>query len=456
MIKTATNQLTIAKAHQLLKEKSISPTELVTLFLKQIEKVDPNVKAWVRVDKEKALEQAKKQELQFESSEELPPLYGIPYGAKDIMYTKGIETEGGSNVNKGFIPDNDAKVVQTLEQSGAILLGKTTTTEFANWGGTPETRNPWNLEHTPGGSSSGSAAAVASGMAMFTLGTQTAGSLSRPAAYNGLTVLKATYGRISKAGVIPASWSLDHVGAFTKTVEDTVLVYNQISGPDPGDEATWTLPRQHLRLQEKRDYTIGIVKDDYFKADAEVMKAFEEAINMLQKIGYKVKPIFMPKSFKTANAAQHIVMKAETTNYHYDSYQKNKSLFGEYLQQFIGEGLQIKANDYLSAQRIRAVFKQELSQLFNDVDLILTPAATSAAPNGISKTGSPAFNLPFTNAGVPTINLPTGFTKQSDLPLAIQLIAAPMEEQKLIDVGYLYQKATDWHLKTPRILHNLT
>ncbi|MCM3653813.1 amidase [Metabacillus litoralis] len=448
MINTSTTSLTIAEAHQLLRQKSISPTELVSFYLDHIEKVEPKVKAWVTILKERALEKAKVLENRMKDATELPSLFAIPFGAKDIIYTKGIPTEGGSQVLKGFIPEYDATVIKMLNRSGAILLGKTTTTEFANWGSPPETRNPWNLSHTPGGSSSGSAAALASGMALMTLGTQTAGSLSRPAAYNGLTILKATYGRISKHGIIPASWSLDHVGAFTKTVEDTVIVYNELSGPDEADSSTWTLPKQKLRLQVEKEYKIGIVVDDYFEnTSTEISMACEEAVKQLKKIGYSITYVQLPYSLKAANAAQHMVMKAETANYHADQYTVDSSRYGGYLQQFIREGLDIKANDYLKAQKIRSVFRDELSDVFKHVDLLLTPATPTVAPEGILATGSPAYNLPFTNAGVPTLTLPIGMS--GELPIGMQLIAAPLQEQKLVDVGYLLQQQTDWHLKTP-------
>lgn len=451
----STASLTIAKVHQLLRQRSISPTELLSIYFENIEKVEPKVKAWAVLLKEESLERAKALENKMRDVEQLSPLYGIPFGAKDIFYTKGILTEGGSKVLEGFIPEYDAGVIKKLGSAGSILLGKTTTTEFANWGSPPETRNPWHLKHTPGGSSSGSAAALAAGMALMTLGTQTAGSLSRPAAYNGLTSLKATYGRISKAGVIPASWSLDHVGAFTKTVEDTILVYNEISGPDTDDPSTWALPKQLLQMQENKGYTIGVVVDSYFQnTDTEIMVAVEESVKKLQQIGYNITYVQLPKSFKAANAAQHIVMKTETATYHADQYLKDPSLFGVYLQQFIREGLEIKANDYLKSQRIRSVFREELCDIFKNVDILLTPATPTAAPEGISETGSPAYNLPFTNVGVPTLTLPIGLEKERQLPFAMQLIAAPMEEQKLVDVGYLFQKETDWHMKVPEILFN--
>jgi len=450
LIKTSAFPFSIAETHRLLRDKQISPSELVTFYLDKIEKVDPQVKAWVRVEKEGAFQRAKELEKIQAKTNEISPLFGIPYAAKDIIYTKGIPTEAGSKSLKGFIPNEDATVVKKLRDSGAILLGKVTTTEFANLGTPPETGNAWNVNHTPGGSSSGSAAAVAAGMSLMSLGTQTAGSISRPAAYNGLTALKATYGRVSKAGVIPASWSLDHVGAFTKSVEDTVLVYNEISGPDQSDSTTWTLPKQQLLQRENKELTVGIVVNDYFAdMDKEIEESLMNSIQVLKDIGFKITMIKLPKSLVAANAAQHIVMKSEVANYHAEAYQKNSLLYGEYLQQFILEGLQIKANDYLKAQRIRFIFRQELTSLFEDVDVLLTPATPTPAPEGKAATGSPVYNIPFTNAGVPTLTLPIGFTKEKHLPMAMQLVAAPMSEQNLIDVGFLFQRETDWHVKVP-------
>jgi Asp-tRNA(Asn)/Glu-tRNA(Gln) amidotransferase A subunit family amidase len=241
---------------------------------------------------------------------------------------------------------------------------------------------------------------------------------------------------------------LDHVGAFTKTVEDTVIVYNELSGPDEADSSTWTLPKQKLRLQVEKEYKIGIVVDDYFEnTSTEISMACEEAVKQLKKIGYSITYVQLPYSLKAANAAQHMVMKAETANYHADQYTVDSSRYGGYLQQFIREGLDIKANDYLKAQKIRSVFRDELSDVFKHVDLLLTPATPTVAPEGILATGSPAYNLPFTNAGVPTLTLPIGMS--GELPIGMQLIAAPLQEQKLVDVGYLLQQQTDWHLKTP-------
>lgn len=451
---TAKKPLTISAAHQLLEQNKISPTELMALFLGEIERKAPQIKAWVRVQSEQAMEAARSLDLIQQSKSKLPPLFAIPYGAKDIICTKSMATEAGSKLLEGYQSAQDATVIRLLENAGSLLLGKTATTEFASRGGVPETRNPWNPDHTPGGSSTGSAAAVASGMALFALGTQTMGSLSRPAAYTGLTALKGSYGRVSTAGIFPSSWSLDHVGALTKNVEDAVLVYNEITGYDPEDEATWFLPKQRLYLNDKKKrYTIGVIGDAYFQADSESMKIFDEALREMEEIGYRLKQVHMPQSFEDANAAQQTVLKSENASFHSENYRNQSSLFGEHMRGLIEEGKEISAHEYICAQRTRVLFKQQLLELFHDVDVLISPATPSPAPFGIHDTGSPAFNLPFSNAGVPTLVLPMGFTDQKSLPVGMQLISKPLEEQKLVDIGHRYQKGTNWHLKLPGTLH---
>ena len=446
---------TIAQTHELLVNKAISPLELVQDYLERIEKLNPLVKAWDAVEKERALIRAGELEKEWGQTGVISPLFAIPYGAKDIIFTKGIATEGNSKTMAGHIPDYDATVIKSLHRAGAVLLGKTTTTEFAHLGSPPETRNPWNLAHTPGGSSTGSAAALAADMAMMTLGTQTAGSLCRPAAYNGLTALKGTYGRISKAGVIPGSWSLDHVGAFTRTVGDAVLVFNELSGPDPDDPATKHVPKTFLEVRENREYTIGVISDPYFEAEEEaVATIYSQAVRQLEKIGYKVKRVKVPGQLMAANAAQHTVMQAEAATYHAEHYEKNSFQFGTYLQDYLKEGLKITAKDYIEAQRTRREFRSEFLEIFKEADVVLTPTTPTTAPRGIDSTGLPTFNLPFTNIGVPTLTVPIGFSADNQLPVGMQIISGLLEEQKVIDVGHLFQMETDWHLKQPLLNEN--
>lgn len=447
-----TSPSTLTAARALLQSRSISPSELLDEYARNIAAAEPQVKAWKLLRLDEARQQAKALDRKISTLQELPLLFGIPYGAKDIICTQGIPTEAGSRVLQGHIPDEDATVIKTLKAQDAVLLGKTTTTEFANLGNPPPTTNAWNAGHTPGGSSSGSAAAMGARMALFTLGTQTAGSISRPAAFNGVTALKATFGRISKTGVYPCGRSLDHVGAFTHSVEDSALVFNALSGPDPTDEATRYLTYQPLSLRSNKDYTIGILEDAYFAAvDHAGLNAMMEALAHLRGAGVRVIPVKAPRGLTESAQAQHVTMQAEVASYHAETFRTRGELFDPSLQAFIAEGLKISADQYLQAQSLRNDYRIAFAQAFAEADILVTPTALGTAPAGIGATGSPVFNLPFTNLGLPTLTLPVGFSPDNALPLGMQLIAPHLQEQRLIDMGCFYQASTDWHLQRPPV-----
>lgn len=447
-----TSPSTLTAARALLQAKRISPSELLDEYVKNIETAEPQVKAWKLLRLEEAKVHAKALDQEISTLQELPLLFGIPYGAKDIICTAGIGTEAGSKVLKGHIPDEDATVITTLKAQDAILLGKTTTTEFANLGNPPPTTNAWNPGHTPGGSSSGSAAAMGARMALFTLGTQTAGSISRPAAFNGVTALKATFGRISKTGVYPCGRSLDHVGAFTHSVEDAALVFNALSGPDPTDEATRYLPYQPLSIRSQRDYTLGILEDAYFAAaENRGLAAMMEALAQLRGAGVRVISVKAPPGLAESAKAQHVTMQAEVASYHAQTFKTRGELFDPSLQAFIAEGLKITADQYLQAQVVRDAYRMAFAQAFAKADMLVTPTALGTAPAGIGATGSPVFNLPFTNLGLPTLTVPVGLSPENSMPLGMQLIAPHLQEQRLIDIGCFYQHSTDWHLQRPPV-----
>lgn len=448
-------ELTIDQAAEQIRSKSLSPVELTESFLKRIEQVEPHIQAWVTVVREQALDQAKKAEAEIMRGNWRGPLHGIPFGAKDLYYTAGIPTNAGSRVNEGFVPSFNATVINRLFAAGAILLGKTTTTEYAFFGGPPATRNPWNTEHTPGGSSSGSAAALAASMACFTLGTQTAGSLSRPAAYNGVTALKGTYGRISRHGIIPGSWSLDHPGAFTRSVMDAAMVFEAMGGPDQKDPSTLaeSVPSyQHQLTGDIKGMVVGVA-NSFFTDDLDpaVFKAFEEAMGIFAELGAKIVSVSLPKLLQEGNIAHSIVMKAEAAAYHQDFYQTKANLYNPDLSETLAAGHMISAVDYLRAQRIRTQFRDDLVHILGEMDALLTPAAAIPAPQGLAYTGSPLFNVPFTNAGVPTLAIPAGFAEDTGLPVGIQLAARPMAEERLLQLGHAFQSNTSWHKRRPEI-----
>ncbi len=444
---------TIAELAALIGAKEISPVEVTEACLNRIDWHEDRVRAWVAVDGDAALAAARRAEQEIAAGSGRGPLHGIPYGAKDIIHIAGVPTTGGSKVDPDFVPAESATVIDRLTAAGAILLGKTTTTEFAFWGGAPATRNPWNLEHTPGGSSSGSAAAVAASMALFALGTQTIGSLLRPAAYNGLTCLKATYGRVSRYGVIPAAWSLDHIGAFTRTAADAALVLETIAGRDARDPSSLpgSVPSYSRFLDMAvKDTVVGIPTTFFQPEEPAIAVAMEDAYRALTELGVRLRPVELPACWDEAAAALAVVMRAEAAAYHQDKFAAAPDKFGPYIREQLRIGCLTSAVDYLRAQRIRTFFRDEMLRLFRSVDVIVTPTTPTLAPLGFN-TGSPAFNGPFTNAGLPAITVPIGFDGLTGLPIGMQIAGPPLDEELLLALAHSYQKITDWHDRRPKL-----
>ena len=288
--------LTITEASKQIRSGELTPSDLLDALLGRIESLESSLHAWVTIDVEGATATAEKLSKEAENGEFRGPLHGIPIGVKDIFYTKGLRTTMGSPIFKDFIPERDASVVSKLKKAGAIVLGKTETTEFALTDPAP-TRNPWNTEHTPGGSSSGSAAAVSSGMCQLALGSQTGGSVMRPASFCGVVGLKPTYDLIGRENVYPLSWSLDHVGFFTRSVEDAVLTLEAITG------------NRYLVGESDDPPRLGFLGGFFHDhADANVWKGFEEAIEKLRDAGADVSKVELPPSFNVIHEAHGIVM----------------------------------------------------------------------------------------------------------------------------------------------------
>jgi aspartyl-tRNA(Asn)/glutamyl-tRNA(Gln) amidotransferase subunit A len=447
------HNLTIMQASKLIGTRKISPVELTKAFLHRIDVLDGLVHAWVTVIHESAVQQAKKAEDDIMRGGYLGPLHGIPYGAKDIFYTMNVRTAAGSQVNPDFVPSENAAVINKLNSAGAILLGKTTTPEYAFRVSDLKTRNPWNLDHTPGGSSSGSAAALAASMSCFTLGTQTFGSLVRPAAYNGLIGLKPTYGRVSRYGVIPASWSLDHVGALTRTVEDAAIVLEAISGYDSRDPASlpYDAPSYTDFIDNDiRGKVIGIPSSFFFAEDPQITSAIENAIEVFKDLGIKFQSIDLPSCLKEAIDSHQIVIRSEAAAYHQENFREASEKFGSHIREQLELGYLIPAVDYLRAQRIRTVFRNEFMKLFDKIDALVTPSSPTVAPFGYEM-GDPVFIGPFTNAGLPAMNIPVGFEPTKGLPIGMQLVAPLQDEELLISLGHQYQKRTNWHNVRPML-----
>lgn len=447
--------LSLSDAATAVAKRGLSPVELLDSTLGRIEQVESRVLAWARLRPEEARREA---ERLGAAGAPLGPLHGIPVGAKDIFYTAGIETSCGSRLMAGFVPTHDATAIVRLRQAGAILLGKTHTTEFAAFDPSPA-RNPWALDHTPGGSSSGSAAALAARMCHGALGTQTSGSIVRPAAFCGIVGLKPTFGRVSRYGVHPLAWTLDHPGPMARTVRDVAVLLEVIAGPDPNDPATLSappVPRYASALDDAtvqtgalRRLRIG-VPDRYFfdGLDPETLAAYRAAIDMLADLGVAVREVRLPAVFEAGIDAHDLIHNVEAAAVHLDRYRTRAAEYGEKLRAIIETGLLIPAPTYVRAQQIRTAVIEAMRKLFQDIDVLATPAAPGPAPEGLASTGSPVMNKPFSFIGFPSLALPCGRTREG-LPLGLQLAGRPFEEVTIFQLASSYERATSWTSDRP-------
>ena len=428
------HSLGIAAAAQQIREGQLSAVDLAQALLERVDALDPSLQAWVTIDREEVLSEARRRDEERQAGNVRGPVHGIPVGLKDIIYTAGMKTTACSRIYADFVPDYDAACVAKLKQAGAIVLGKAVTTEFASSDPSP-TVNPWNPAHTPGGSSSGSSVAVATGMCSAALGSQTGGSTCRPAAYNGIVGLKPTYGRISRYGVVPLSWSLDTVGILVRSVEDAALMLQAMAGHDPNDSGSSTLPVPDY-LEEMaaadRPPRIGLIKQFFFdRSSQEVQDHTQEIAQKLAEAGAIVEEIGLPDSFATAHSCQRIVSNVEAATFHEEAFRDRADEYGPRIRSSIEAGMLVPGVRYLQAQRLRRSFRADMVAALEGVDVALMPATTEPAPRDRSTTGDAVFQAPWTSAGLPTIVLPSGMSR-SGLPLAVQLAGLPFQEGKLL------------------------
>ncbi len=431
---TEPHQLTVAQAAKKIRLDQLTPLELVDSLLARIEELEPKLDAWVTVDAEGARKTAKTLTAEAKRGKLRGPLHGIPVGIKDIYDTKGLKTTMGSPLFANNVPNTDSAVVARLREAGAIILGKTETTEFAYLDPAP-TRNPWNTEHTPGGSSSGSAAAVSAQMCALAFGTQTGGSVMRPASFCGITAIKPTHDLLSREGIYPQSWSLDHAGFMARSVEDLRLTLGALTGAE-----------FKTKVRKPR---LGI-PTTYFKeaGTKEVTVNYEDAVAKLRGAGAEVIDFKLPESFNVIHSAHRIIMFAEAAAVHEAKFRENPRLYRPHMQGEVYSGLIIPSSTYLHAQRIRGKFRSELTVSMEDVDALLIPSAPTPALKGLASTGDAAFNAPWSLAGFPTVTIPSGLTGDC-LPLGVQLIAKPYEEAKLLGDAAWCESALSFKAEPP-------
>ena len=426
--------LTAFEAAHLIRQGQLSPVTLVESLLQRIDRLEPGVQAWVTLDRAAALAAAQQSEREVQGGHVRGPLHGVPVGVKDIYYTAGLKTTCGSRIFADFTPAYDATPVARLKQAGAIVLGKTVTTEFATMDPGP-TRNPWHPDHTPGGSSSGSAAGVAARMVPLALGSQTYGSIQRPAAYCGVYGLKPSFGRVSRYGVFPLSWSFDHVGPLARTVTDCALALQVLAGPDPQDPACSQAPvPDYLEAVRRADRPprLGLVRQFYLeRADPELRRHVEEVAGRLARAGAPVQEVKLPDSFGAHLAAHRLISGVETAAVHAELFQAHADLYRPRLRASLEAGALIPGIAYVQAQRLRRVIRHDVGQLFRQVDCLLMPAAPSPAPRGLDTTGDPSFNALASLTGFPGITVPSGLNAEG-MPLAVQLLAPAMADERLL------------------------
>ena len=426
------HELGLVDAARAIRRKELSPVELVDALLDRAAKVDGPVQAWALLDPDGARAAARAAAAEAARGVLRGPLHGVPFGVKDIFYSAGLRTEGGSKVMAGFVPAYDATSVAKLKAAGGILLGKLHTTEFATNDPAP-TRNPWNLACTPGGSSSGSAAAVAARMIPFALGSQTIGSNVRPASYCGLVGLKPTFGRISTRGVMALSYTQDHVGLMARSVEDVALGLQIVAGHDPHDPSSSRAPvGDYLdALTRRRPLRIGLLREHFFeRARADVAGVTRGAVDRLVAAGATVEDVKLPPSFAATFAAAYLITRSDTTSIHAERYAEKADLYRPSIRASIEIGMLIPGDLYVRALRIRSQFRRELRPLLAAYDVLLTPTTPTPAPEGMA-TGDPSFQIPWSLSGVPSITVPCGFSA-SGLPLGLQLVSDMFTEAPLL------------------------
>ena len=465
-VTTELHYLTIREAGPLLKSGQISPLELTGTFLDRIESLDPTLQAFITVLPDSALSEARVAEAEILRGDYRGPLHGVPIALKDLYDTKGVRTTASSRVMADRVPVEDATTTARLRQAGAILLGKLAMHEFAAGGpdptcGFPLARNPWNLDYIPGGSSSGSGAAMAAGLTMGTLGSCTGGSIRGPAAHCGIVGLKATYGRVSRFGVVPLSWTLDHCGPLTWSVEDSALMTQVIAGYDPKDPTTSQAPVPNYSdalVEDVKGMRIGVPRHYFFAddpmIDRSVLALVDAALKDLEGLGAVVEKVTVP-SLEHAGAAQQVIMLSEAFAYHQRNLRRMPEKFGEMCKARFRVGGLFSGGDYVQAQRVRNVLKREFAEVLSRVDVVASPTMSRPATrfdetNVFTAPRSPSFTGPYNLTGMPAISVPCGFASDG-MPVGLQIAGKPFDEATVLRVAYTYQQHARLYEKRPPI-----
>jgi aspartyl-tRNA(Asn)/glutamyl-tRNA(Gln) amidotransferase subunit A len=452
---TNITSLTIQDVAEQLRKKRVSPVELTKACLSRIEQLNPTLNAFITVTSDPALATAREAEAEIQRGHWRGPLHGIPIALKDLVDTAGVRTTAASGVFKDRVPTQDAEIVRRLKGAGAVILGKLNMHEFAygassviSYFGT--VRNPWDRTYIAGGSSSGSAAAVAAELCYCAIGSDTGGSIRQPAAYCGIVGLKPTYGQVSTQGVVPLSWSLDHVGPMTRTVRDAALTLETIAGYDPDSTPVEDLDKPTSSLKT------GIPRALFYEGlNSEIQSAMETALSVLQKLTATQREIEIP----AVNDIALLVQRTEAYTYHWEYFSRTPELYHPDTLKRLKSGKDITTAEYDSARRKFDDLRRSAPNLFKSVDLIITPT-TPVPPFTIAELLADLDQLrakelitvrntrPFNLLGLPTISIPCGFTK-AGLPIGMQITGPTGGEATVLRVANAYERATEWHKRRP-------
>ncbi|MCK5315955.1 MAG: amidase [Anaerolineales bacterium] len=454
--------LTISEAAELISSRQLSPVDLTQAHLERIDQLDPSLNSYLTITTEAALERAEWAERELLREERHGTLFGIPLAFKDLYETRGVRTTAGSKIFTDYVPEKDAYTVQKLNAAGAIILGKLNMHEIAlgvtnvnpHFG---PCRNPWSLDRVSGGSSGGSGVALAAGLCLGSLGSDTGGSIRIPASLCGVVGLKGTYGRVSLRGVIPLSWHLDHAGPMARRVRDVAILMQVIAGYDADDPASIDHIvddyLDHLR-GGVRGWRVALASGEFFdKTDAEVNKAVHEAAKVFESLGAEIIEAELPQARQAAKE-NGLMTNSDAAAFHYDRLQNYPEDFGEDIRQRLVTGAAYTSTDYIQARRTQTVLRRKFEMFFDEYDLLLTPTTPVPAPpiegpDAVEQARLlTRFTAPFNLTGLPALSLPCGFTSNG-LPVGLQIIARPWAEAHILRAGNAYETATEWHLMKP-------
>jgi aspartyl-tRNA(Asn)/glutamyl-tRNA(Gln) amidotransferase subunit A len=465
--------LSLSEASPLLRAKKVSPVELTHECLNRIERLNPRLNAFITITADSALAEARHAEAEIQKGHWRGPLHGIPIALKDLIDTNGVRTTAASAVIKDRIPTADAEIVRRLKAAGAVFLGKLNLHEYAYGGSSAishfgPVRNPWNLDYSPGGSSGGSAAAVAAHLCYAAIGTDTGGSIRQPAAYCGIVGLKPTYGRVSTSGVIPLSWSLDHLGPITRTCLDAALMLQVIAGYDPDDTGSIDAPVPNYISTIGRSTSslrLGIPRAYFYEAlDPEIQVTTEAALLVLKRITASLQdmpPLASDATYSSWMDPYVAIITAEAYAYHKESIASSSELYQAPTLRRLRVGADVATSTYIQSRRQLDRIRRSIGNVFKNIDLVITPTARvppfaiadlQGDPNTTrARELSMLHNTrPLNFPGLPTISVPCGFTR-TGLPIGMQITGPAGSEATVLRLAYAYEQTTEWHKRKPNL-----